>query len=58
MESVIEVLKENELPPIAPVRLNDPMDYMRTPFDELKRLRSINHYEGDRATTTKRLWST
>jgi hypothetical protein len=42
MESVIEVLKENELPPIAPVQLNDPMDYMRTPFDELKRLRNIN----------------
>lgn len=49
VEPVIEVLKENELPPVSTVRPNDPVNYMRAPSDELKRLRSRNHYEGRRA---------
>nr|CAB3446207.1 unnamed protein product [Digitaria exilis] len=57
VESVIEVLEANELPPVAPVRPNDPRDYMRAPSDELKRLRSRNHYEGPRTATDMRFWS-
>ncbi|RCV19281.1 hypothetical protein SETIT_3G371800v2 [Setaria italica] len=57
VESVIEVLKVNELPPVAPVRPNDPVNYMRAPSDELKRLRSRNHYEGHRTATDRRFWS-
>jgi hypothetical protein len=56
-ESVIKVLKVNELPPVAPVRLNDPVNYMRAPSDELKKLRSRNHYEGPRTATNSRFWS-
>ena len=57
MEPVIEVLKENELPPVSTVRPNDPVNYMRAPSDELKRLRSRNHYEGHRTATDRRFWS-
>ncbi|CAN6338768.1 unnamed protein product [Urochloa humidicola] len=57
VESVIEVLEENELPPVAPVRPHDPVNYMRAPSDELKRLRSRNHYEGHRTATDRRFWS-
>jgi hypothetical protein len=53
-ESVIEVLKVNELPPVAPVWPNDPM---RGPLDELKRLRSRNRYEGHSIATGRRSWS-
>ncbi|XBI84842.1 hypothetical protein VPH35_093065 [Triticum aestivum] len=56
VESVIEVLKENELPPVSLVRPNDPVDYTRAPF-ELKRLRSRNHYKGHRTATDRRFWS-
>ncbi|CAL4970403.1 unnamed protein product [Urochloa decumbens] len=56
-EPVIEVLEENELPPVAPVRLHDPVNYMRAPSDELKRIRSRNHYEGHRTATDRRFWS-
>jgi hypothetical protein len=57
VESVIEVLKENELPPVATVRPNDPVNYARAPSDELKRLRSRNHYEEHRTATDRRFWS-
>ncbi|PAN21620.1 hypothetical protein PAHAL_3G480400 [Panicum hallii] len=57
VEPVIEVLKENELPPVSTVRPNDPVNYMRAPSDELKRLRSRNHYEGRRTATDRRFWS-
>ncbi|CAL4898210.1 unnamed protein product [Urochloa decumbens] len=57
VEQVIEVLEENELPPVAPVRLHDPVNYMRAPSDELKRIRSRNHYEGHRTATDRRFWS-
>ncbi|KAG2630403.1 hypothetical protein PVAP13_3KG487100 [Panicum virgatum] len=57
VEPVIEVLKENELPPVSTVRPNDPVNYMRAPSDELKRLRSRNHYEGHRTATDRRFWS-
>ncbi|GJM95299.1 hypothetical protein PR202_ga12016 [Eleusine coracana subsp. coracana] len=43
---VVEIIEENELPPFAPMRHNDPVNYMRAPSDELKRLRSRNHYDG------------
>ncbi|KAF7075221.1 hypothetical protein CFC21_080011 [Triticum aestivum] len=56
VESVIEVLKENELPPVSLVRPDDPVDYTQAPF-LLKRLRSRNHYEGHRTATDKRFWS-
>ncbi|CAL4891320.1 unnamed protein product [Urochloa decumbens] len=57
VQPVIEVLEENELPPVAPVRLHDPVNYMRAPSDEMKRIRSRNHYEGHRTATDRRFWS-
>ncbi|CAL4905533.1 unnamed protein product [Urochloa decumbens] len=57
VEPVIEVLEENELPPVAPVRFHDPVNYMRVPSDEMKRIRSRNHYEGHRTATDRRFWS-
>lgn len=57
VESVIEVLKENELPPVSLVRPSDPLDYTLAPSDELKRLRSRNHNEGHRTATDRRFWS-
>ncbi|VAI23251.1 unnamed protein product [Triticum turgidum subsp. durum] len=57
VESVVEVLKENELPPVSLVRPNDPVKYTLATCDELKRLRSRNHYEGDRTATDRRFWS-
>jgi hypothetical protein len=54
VQSVIEVLKVNELPSVAPMRLNDPV---RGLSDELKRLRSRNRYEGHRTATDRRFWS-
>ncbi|KAI4966797.1 hypothetical protein ZWY2020_035973 [Hordeum vulgare] len=57
VESVIEVLKENELPPVSLVRPSDPVAYDLAPSDELKKLRSRNHYEGHRTATDRRFWS-
>ncbi|KAM3261053.1 hypothetical protein ACQJBY_051988 [Aegilops geniculata] len=57
VESMIEVLKENELPPVSLVRPSDPLDYSLALSDKLKRLRSRNHYEGDRTATDRRFWS-
>ncbi|WVZ91021.1 hypothetical protein U9M48_037254 [Paspalum notatum var. saurae] len=57
VEPVVEVLKENELPPVASVRPNDPVNYMGAPSDELKKLRSRNHYKGPRTATDRRFWS-
>ncbi|XP_044385826.1 uncharacterized protein [Triticum aestivum] len=57
VESVVEVLQENELPPVSLVRPNDPVKYTLATCDELKRLRSRNHYEGDRTATDRRFWS-
>ncbi|CAN6361616.1 unnamed protein product [Urochloa humidicola] len=57
VEPVIEVLEENELPPVAPVRLHDPVNYTSAPSEALKRIRSRNHYEGHRTATDRRFWS-
>jgi hypothetical protein len=54
---VIEVLKVIELPPISLVRLNDPVNYMRAPSNEMKKLKIRNHYEGPRIGTDSRFWS-
>jgi hypothetical protein len=54
---MIEIVEENELPPFATMRPNDPVNYMRAPSDELKRLRSRNHYVGPRTATDRRFWS-
>ncbi|KAJ1266080.1 hypothetical protein BS78_08G123600 [Paspalum vaginatum] len=57
VEPVVEVLEENELPPVASARSNDPVNYMGAPSDELKKLRSRNHYKGPRTATDRRFWS-
>jgi hypothetical protein len=45
------------LPPVASVRLNDPVNYMSASFDELNKLRSRNHYKGHKTTTYSTFWS-
>ncbi|TVU03813.1 hypothetical protein EJB05_50622 [Eragrostis curvula] len=57
IEPVVEIVDENELPPLALVRSSDPVNYMRAPSDELKKLRNRNHYEGQRTATDRRFWS-
>jgi hypothetical protein len=57
LKPIIEVVEEEELPPVAPVQERKPLDYALAPSDELKRLRTINHYEGQRTATDRRFWS-
>ncbi|TVU49390.1 hypothetical protein EJB05_00698, partial [Eragrostis curvula] len=57
IEPVVQIVEENELPPLALVRSSDPVNYMRAPSDELKKLRNRNHYEGQRTATDRRFWS-
>ncbi|KAG0521484.1 hypothetical protein BDA96_08G164700 [Sorghum bicolor] len=57
LKPIIEVVEEKELPPLAPVQDRKPLDYALAPSDELKRLRTINHYEGQRTATDRRFWS-
>ena len=57
LKPIIEVVEEKELPPVAPVQERKPLDYALAPSDELKRLRTINHYEGQRTATDRRFWS-
>ncbi|KAL6847283.1 hypothetical protein ACP4OV_023136 [Aristida adscensionis] len=55
----VEVVEENELPPLAPLEPSRvPLNYKeRASSDEMKRLRNKNHYEGQRTATDRRFWS-